>query len=240
MSLTTTVIVAMVILFVSTLIRSAIGFGDALIAMPLLAMALGIRTATPLVAFAAATIAITVLARNWRSVDRRSAWRLILLSLAGIPFGLALFKVAPETIVKIILGLMLIVYGLYSLFAPRLPTIRNEKAAYVFGFIAGVLGGAYNTNGPPIVLYGLLRRWPPEHFRATLQFYFLFTGLLILASHGVAGLWTSDVLRLYVYSIPAIMLAIWVGGRIHSRIPTELFSRIIYGTLVVLGVLFMI
>ncbi|HKP86372.1 MAG TPA: sulfite exporter TauE/SafE family protein [Blastocatellia bacterium] len=240
MSLTTTVIVAMAILFVSTLIRSAIGFGDALIAMPLLAMAVGIQTATPLVAFAASTIAITVLAGNWRSVDRRSAWRLILVSLAGIPFGLVLLKVAPEVVVKVILGLMLIAYGLYSLFAPRLPVIRNEKSAYVFGFVAGVLGGAYNTNGPPIVMYGLLRRWPPEHFRATLQFYFLFTGLLILASHGIAGLWTWAVLRLYVYSIPAIMLAIWVGGKINSRIPTDLFSRIVYALLVVIGVLFMI
>ncbi len=240
MSVTTTLVVAMAILFVSTLIRAAIGFGDALIAMPLLAMAVGIQTATPLVAFTASTIAITVLARNWRSVDTRSAWRLIILSLIGIPFGLVLLKVAPEYIVKVVLGAMLIVYGLYSLFAPRLPVIRNEKSAYVFGFVAGALGGAYNTNGPPIVMYGLLRRWPPEQFRSTLQFYFLFTGLMILASHGIAGLWTPLVLRLYVYSIPAIMIAIWVGGKIHNLIPTEIFSRIVYVLLIVIGALFMI
>lgn len=240
MSLTTTIIVAMVILFVSTLIRSAIGFGDSLIAMPLLAMAVGIQTATPLVAFVASTIGITVIAGNWRNVDKQSAWRLILVSLAGIPFGLVLLKVAPEQVVKIILGLMLIAYGLYSLFSPRLPTVRNEKSAYAFGFVAGVLGGAYNTNGPPIVMYGMLRRWPPEHFRATLQFYFFFTGLLIVASHGIAGLWTPVVLRLYVYSIPVIMLAIWIGGRINNRIPTALFSRIVYALLVVIGALFMI
>ena len=61
-----------------------------------------------------------------------------------------------------------------------------------------------------------------------------------MASHGIAGLWTPVVVRLYVYSIPAIMLAIWIGGRINSRIPTDLFSRIVYGLLVVIGVLFMI
>jgi len=240
MNFTTPVLLAMLIIFVSTFIRSAVGFGDALIAMPLLAMALGIQTATPLVAFAASTIAITILVKNWRSVDIKSAWRLILLSLVGIPFGLALLRVAPEYIVKVILGALLILYGLYSLITPNLPIIRNEKLAYVFGFIAGVLGGAYNTNGPPIVMYGLLRRWPPENFRATLQCYFLFTGVSILIGHGLAGLWTPFVLRLYLYSIPIIMVAIFAGGKINNHISKEFFSRIVYGLLIVIGALFLI
>jgi uncharacterized protein len=240
MNFTTPVLLAMAILFISTFIRSAIGFGDALIAMPLLAMALGIQTATPLVAFAAATIALVILIRNWRSVDIKSAWRLILLSLVGIPFGLVLLRAAPEYVVKAILGVLLILYGLYSLITPSLPLIRNERSAYIFGFIAGVLGGAYNTNGPPIVMYGLLRRWPPESFRATLQCYFLFTGLSILIGHGVAGLWTPLVLQLYLYSIPIIMLAIFAGGRINNHISKELFSRIVYAFLIVIGALFLI
>ena len=240
MSLTTPILLAMAILFVSTFIRSALGFGDALIAMPLLAMAVGIQTATPLVAFAAATIALTILVRSWRSVDIRSAWRLILLSLVGIPFGLVLLRVAPEYLVKMVLGALLILYGVYSLITPRLPLIQSEKSAYIFGFIAGVLGGAYNTNGPPIVMYGLLRRWPPENFRATLQCYFLFTGLSILLGHGLAGLWTPFVLQLYLYSIPIIMLAIFAGGRINSRISKDFFSRIVYAFLVAIGALFLI
>jgi uncharacterized protein len=240
MNFTTPILLAMAILFISTFIRSAIGFGDALVAMPLLAMALGIQTATPLVAFAAATIALIILIRNWRSVDIRSAWRLILLSLVGIPFGLVLLREAPEQVVKAILGVLLILYGLYSLITPSLPVIRSERSAYIFGFIAGVLGGAYNTNGPPVVMYGLLRRWPPESFRATLQCYFLFTGVSILISHGVAGLWTPLVLQIYLYSIPIIMLAIFAGGRINNHISKELFSRIVYAFLIVIGAIFLI
>jgi hypothetical protein len=37
---------------------------------------------------------------------------------------------------------------------------------------AGVLGGAYGMNGPPLVIYGSLRGSSPQHFRATLQGYF--------------------------------------------------------------------
>jgi uncharacterized membrane protein YfcA len=240
MSFTTTVLLALAILFVSTFVRSALGFGDALLAMPLLALLVGVRVATPVVAFAASTIAVTILLRHWRSVDVRATWRLVVASLAGIPFGLLLLKHAPEAQVKLVLGFLLVLYGLYGLVAPRLPVVRGERLAYAFGFVAGVLGGAYNTNGPPVVIYGALKGWPPEYFRATLQGCFLLTGLLILIGHGLAGLWTPQVLWLYAFSLPAIMLAIFAGERLNRRLPREAFSRVVYALLVAMGVLFMI
>ena len=237
---TTPILLALLVLFISTFVRSAIGFGDALVAMPLLAMLFGIRTATPLVAFVASTIALTILLTDWRRVELRAAWRLILTSLLGIPFGLVLLKVAPEPLVKSILGALLVLYSLYGLFAPRLPFVGSENLAYLFGFISGLLGGAYNTNGPPVVIYGALRRWPPEHFRATLQGCFFVTGLLILAGHGLAGLWTTFVFKLYLSSLPLVLLAVYVGGKLHRRIPKESFSRIVYAFLLVVGELFLL
>lgn len=239
MSPETTIALAAIILFASTFVRSALGFGDALVAMPLLALAVGVRTATPVVAFAASTIAVVILFRHWRRVDVSATWRLVVSSLLGIPFGLLLLKAAPEAYVKIALGVLLIAYGLYSLLAPRLPELKNDWTAYVFGFVAGVLGGAYNTNGPPVVVYAALKRWPPRDFRATLQGCFLLTGLMILIGHGLAGLWTPEVLRLYLFSLPAILLAIFLGARVNRRATQETFSRAVYLFLVVMGAVFL-
>ena len=44
--------------------------------------------------------------------------------------------------------------------------------AYLFGFVAGVLGAAYNTSGVVITIYATLRDWSPDRFRSTLQSYF--------------------------------------------------------------------
>ena len=114
------VLPVLVILFVSTFTRSSLGFGDALIAMPLLTLVVGSQTASPLVAFGASTIAITILLGGWQRVDMRAAWRLIVSSLVGIPIGLFFLKTAPESIVKVILGVVLIGFSLYNLIAPRL------------------------------------------------------------------------------------------------------------------------
>lgn len=225
------------IVFVSAFTRSALGFGDGLIAMPLLAIVAGMHIATPLVALCASTIALTILLRAWREVDLKAAWRLIASSLAGIPIGLLFLKTAPEALVKGMLGAVLIAFALYNLVAPRLPTLHGERWSYLCGFVAGILGGAYNTNGPPVVIYGMLRRWSPRRFRATLQGYFFPTGLGILVGHGLAGLWTPEVLRLYLYALPVIVAAVAAGGWVNRRVTAGQFDRFVYIGLLVMGIL---
>ena len=225
------------VVFCSTFIRSAFGFGDALVAMPLLAMILGLKTATPLVALLASTIGLTILARNWRSVQIQSAWRLICSTLAGIPLGLVLLKGAYENLLQILLAVILIGFSLFSLSRPKLLPLRGENAAFFFGFAAGILGGAYNTNGPPVVIYGTLKGWSPTSFRATLQGYFLPSSLFILAGHGSAGLWTGEVLCLYLYALPLVFVSIFLGGWINRRFSPQRFSQWVYRLLIALGLL---
>ena len=223
------------IVSLSTFIRSTFGFGDALVAMPLLAMAVGMQIATPLVALIAITIAITILLKSWRSVDLGSAWRLIVSSLVGIPIGLLFLQEAYEGIVKALLALLIIFFSLYNLLKPRLITLTDNKSAYVFGLLAGILGGAYNTNGPPIVIYGMLRKWSAESFRATLQGYFFSAGILIVLSHGLAGLWTLTVLRLYAISLPVVFLAIVLGSKLNRSIPQGKFDKYVHVFLIIIG-----
>lgn len=167
-----TILLVSVILFITTFTRATLGFGDALIAMPLLTLTVGIQTATPLVAFVAITVALALLIRNRQHIDLAATWRLILASLVGIPIGLLLLKGISDAVVTAILGVLLVAFGLYKLTMPQFPPLQQRIFAYLFGFVAGILGGAYNTNGPPIVVYGTLHQWSPERFRATLQGYF--------------------------------------------------------------------
>jgi uncharacterized protein len=224
------------VLFVGAFVRSALGFGDAVVSMPLLAMAVGLRTATPLVAFVGPTISLLILARDWRKVEFRSAGRLIAATLVGIPFGIYGLSRLPEAPLKIGLGLLIAAYGLFGLARPAARLERERPSfPWMVGWSAGVLGGAYNTNGPPIVAYGMLRGWPPESFRATLQGYFLPTGLAILAGHGLAGLWTGTVLRSYLYSLPAVVTGVVLGGLLNRKLPHALFVKLVYIALAVMG-----
>ena len=208
--------------------------------MPLLIPLLGVQTATPLVAFMAQTTIFIILWQTWRSIDLRATRQLIISSAVGIPFGLYILIDAPETLVTGLLGIVLIGYGLYSLRRPELPTATWPGWTYVLGFCAGVLGAAYNTNGPPLVLLGTLLRWPPDRFRATIQGYSAVNGILVWLLHGASGLWTQQVLTLYVLALPTIPLAVFLGRKLSRGIPAERFERLLYGALVVFGILLVV
>src|SRR5207247_1032982 len=113
-----------------------------------------------------------------------------------------------EAVVKAVLALVIIGFSSYCLVSRRQYELKNDRLAWLFGFAAGILGGAYGMNGPPLVIYGSLRRWSPEHFRATLQGYFLPASLLGMCGYWLAGLWVPAVTRYYLWSLPVALTAI--------------------------------
>jgi uncharacterized protein len=233
----TTAVAVMTILGVSAFVRSAIGFGDALVAMGLLTSWIGLQTATPLVALVGTVISSSILVAQWRQLNLQTTLPLIISTLAGIPIGLILLKFAPEQTARAVLGVFLMAYGAYGLLGPKLPVVTTDRFASLFGFVAGIFGGAYNTNGPLIAVYGTLRGWQPEQFRLTLQGYFFFTNFLILTGHVISGLWTTKVWSLFFMSLPAVGISVWLGSIVNQHIKRELFTKLIFGVLVVMGLI---
>jgi uncharacterized membrane protein YfcA len=224
------------VLFVSTLVRSTFGFGDAIIAMPILVMVLGVKLATPLVALAAPVISISILIHHWEKVSFKSIWPLIVSTIVGIPIGLLYLEGVSEKLVKIILAVLIISYTLFKMFSNGKIYLKNDRLAPLFGLLSGILGGAYNTNGPAIVIYGSLRKWQPENFRAILQGVFLPTNILIVAGHGLTGLWTKTVWQYFSMALPLMILAIFLGSKLNKKIPTERFIKYINFFLFLLGI----
>lgn len=234
-----TFILVLTVIFIAAMSRATFGFGDALIAMPLLALFISIKTATPVVAVMGMTISIAILYGDWRQIKFKSIWQLVLFSIIGIPIGLIFLKGAAEEIVKLSLALVLIIFGSYKLLRPDLFILKKDRFAFIFGIISGILGGAYNTNGPPIIIYGTLRQWKPEKFRAILQGVFFPTNFFIIVGHGMAGLWTEKVWHLMLFSFPVIFLAILIGGKLNKIIPAERFSKFVYLFLIIIGFVLM-
>jgi uncharacterized membrane protein YfcA len=230
---TTALIIA--ILCLATLVRSSLGFGEALIAVPLLALLMPVEQAAPVAVLVSITIALVILLQDWRKVHYSSAGRLILSTLLGIPAGLLLLKTLPEAVVKGVLALIIIAFSAHGLLQRRRRTLEDDRFAWLFGFQAGVLGGAYGMNGPPLAMYGSLRGWKPEYFRATLQAYFLPASLAGMAGYWFTGLWTPAVTHLYIVSLPGVVLAVLLGRAINSRIQPQRFTSYVYAGLAVIG-----
>jgi uncharacterized protein len=220
-------VVVVTVFFCATLVRSALGFGEALIAVPLVAFVLPVDVAAPVAVLVSITVAVVVLAQDWRHVNLRSAAWLVGFTVLGIPAGVFVLRTVPEPIVKGGLGLIVAAFAALSLWRRGADELRDDRFAWLFGVTAGVLGGAYGMNGPPLVIYGSLRRWAPERFRATLQGYFLPASILGMLGYWAAGLWTSHVNRYYLLSLPGVLLAIPLGRLINARLDTQRFLVVV-------------
>jgi hypothetical protein len=231
-----------VVIFIATLIRSTLGFGEALVAVPLLALRLPVHVAAPLAVLVSITVAAIVMLQEWRSVPLHAAGWLALWTMLGIPIGVTLLVAANQHIVKCALGSIIIAFALWSLLN-RIPfELKRDRFGwlFLFGLSAGVLGGAYGMNGPPLVVYGSLRRWSAGQFRATLHGYFLPASAAGMIGFWAAGLWSHEVTRYYLVSLPATVIAALLGKSIHTCIPAAVFFKYVYAGLLAIGVLLLV
>lgn len=224
------------IVFLAALMQTLSGFGFALVVMPLLTLMMGLPTAVPLVSLIALTLYAVNLLRYRQSLNLGELKRLALAGALGVPVGLWLVAMAPETAVKFLLGLLLIAYALYSLFNPSLAFVVPTGWGYGVGFISGCLGGAYNVPGPPVIVYGSLRQWPRNEFRAVLQALFLLQGVLVVIGHGMMGHMTTAVFTSYLVAMPALFLGIFIAAHLDDKINKTQFRKLVTGLIFVLGI----
>lgn len=228
----------LLVAFIATLIRSAFGFGEALIAVPLLALFIPITVAAPVAVLLSITIAAVVVVQDWKKIHLRSTGWLVGFTLLGIPLGLLLLTRVHQDVVKAVLAMLLIAFSGYSLLGRRPPELRRDSRRWLAGcgFCAGILGGAYGMNGPPLVMYGAMRRWTAQHFRATLQGYFLPASILGMAGYYFAGLWVPAVTHYYLVCLPVALPTIFLGRWLNHRMMGETFLRYVHIGLICIGI----
>jgi uncharacterized membrane protein YfcA len=66
-----TILMVVAGIFLATLIRSAFGFGEALVAVPLLALLIPVEEAVPLATLVSITVAAVVVAQDWHKIHVR-------------------------------------------------------------------------------------------------------------------------------------------------------------------------
>jgi len=206
-----------------------------MVAMALLPTVIGIRKATPLVAMVMLVMEAYLVYHYRHALNINVIWRVIAAAILGIPFGILFLSKLDEEIVLTVLGVVITGYALIALLKVRLPGLRHQAWGYFFGFLGGLLGGAYNTSGPPVILYGDCRGWSPEKFKSNLQGYFLAIGVVIVSGHLWNGGFTPQVWRYFLISLPVILLGILAGTSLDRFVNQEAFRKVVLGLLVVMG-----
>jgi uncharacterized membrane protein YfcA len=230
-----TIVLIIAVVFAAAFVQSLSGFGFAVIIMPLLSLMVGLRVAAPTVALTALTTYSINIIRYHQAIDYKELLRLGIAAALGVPLGMWVLTNMDEGTIMRIMGLILASYAVYALLRPTRKWVLSRHWAYPAGFLAGCLAGAYNVPGPPVIVYGSLRQWPRDEFRAILQAIFFVGGTLVVISHLVAQRVTVEVLRFYVFALPSLGLGILAGSRVDRYVNRERFRMIVTVMILVLG-----
>ena len=231
-----TVIVVALIIFVGAAVQSMIGFGMALVAMPLMVTVLGIQLASPSFALVGITGTFMNVLRWHSDITWRDITMLIIPALIGVPLGVMFLSRSDPQLVTRILGVVLVAYALLSLLGRSVPTGTSPIWGYLAGFFSGALTGAFNAGGPPIVAYASGRNWQPDRFKGNLAIFFFIMGLAVVASHAFSGHLTAEVWRITLLALPALYLGQLTGVFLGKRISPVRFNQVVLVLLVVLGI----
>lgn len=235
-----TLALSMAIFFSAATLQTLSGFGFAVLAMPLVCLVLDVQTAAPLVAMVALTLYTINVVRYRASVNWREVAQLGIATAIGVPFGIWALVNVDESLVKTLLGVILVGYALYAFVRPGMTRAISPRWAVPAGLVSGCLGGAYNTPGPPLIVYGSLRQWARDEFRASLQTLFFISGALTTVSHFIAANVTPTVLTLYAAAVPALALGLAAGMWFDRRVDKEQFRVLVTALILVAGVVLVI
>jgi len=233
----TVYIATLLIIFLASFTQGFSGFGFALISIPLLSFVVGIKYAIPLGALCGLVINVVLAVKLQNHINFKELKKLLIGAVLGIPPGVFFLAKAGTGLIQIMLGtvvLLFVVFSSTNLFKPK---EINSIYGYIFGLSSGLLGGAFNASGPPVLIYFYLKSWDKIKFKASVTGFFLVTSVVIVISHLISGLTTTDVLIDFSLHLPVVLLGIFIGDRYFNKVSAKQYNRIILGALSISGIL---
>jgi len=231
--------VAGFIFLLAGFVQGLTGFGSALVAIPLLAFIIDIKTAVPLCMLNGLIITGYLALKLRHHLSRDKISPLLIGSLPGIATGAILLKQVDASYIRYGIGTLLIIYSLFNLiFSPR-PLNPGRAWGYLAGFLTGTIGAAFSAGGPPAIIYTTLTSWKKEEIKATLTGFFATNGLITVIVHAATGITTLTTLKIFSVTAPFVLIGTALGSLVSGRVNRKTYLKLIYSFLIVMGIMMM-
>jgi uncharacterized membrane protein YfcA len=224
---------------VAGFVKGFCGLGFAAISIGILATFLDLTIAIPLMAVPSIASSIFVMAEAGHFKEALREYSVLYLALLpGIAIGIAFLVIPEVNIAKMVLGLLLLVYGAWGLLRPsmRLPEKVARKLRAPVGFLTGMVSGLTGVAVMPLVPYFLSARLPPTYFIQCINIAFVMSSTILLVSLGSLGYITVLSLAVSIGAIVPVGIAVKGGVKLRQKTSDEKFRIIVLAMLTFLGI----
>lgn len=231
------IILAGLIIFASALVQGATSFGFSLLALPLLGLMLDLKTIVPMLVLFSLIMNIIILVRLKQMPHLSTLIPMFIIAVVFTPIGVQILKVMDESLLKILIGILLIVVAMLLKRGYRVH-LKNERLSFMIaGMLSGVFNGSVSISGPPIVVMLSNNDTERDLFRISLTTYFLLLNIVTVFLYVQGGLLSVPVVKTYALLIPFLIGGTVAGTVLGSRINEDRFKGIVLNLLVVMGIM---
>jgi uncharacterized membrane protein YfcA len=238
--LTLTLVASAVIIAVASFVMGLAGFGIGLVALAFLPFVMSPVVAIVLMTLYALVFSVVILVPLRREIEPVRLTQLLIGTVLGTPLGVWALAILPATAINRLIGGSLIAVTALGWWRLTPRRLTASGWGYGVGVLAGVLGGAVGTPGPPVILYAAAQEWGPRAMKANLLAFFVVNQAIILVGYWWANLLGADVLRLALWLAVPALVGVGAGVALFNRIDAVRFRRIVFGVLFVSGVVLLL
>ena len=228
------------VIFVASFVMGLAGFGIALVAMAFLPWVMSPVTAIVVLTIYALVFSVVVVVPLRHEMSGSALVDLLIGTVVGTPLGVWVLATLPVTSLNRLIGAVLVVVVALE-FLSALPTrLAGRSWGLGAGFLAGLVGGAVGTPGPPVIVYATTQGWSPRALKANVTAFFIVNQGVILLGYWWAGLLTHEVtIASVVFAVPALA-GVAAGIALFGRLDPARFRRVVFSLLLFAGLVLLI
>lgn len=231
-------ILIVLITFGASFIQRVTGFGFGIFAMTFLPYIMSAYTeANVLSSMLAMLLSLAVTLRMLREVH----WKNLIFPFIGSAvmtfITVNLMKGQGDSILKLLLGIVLILLSIYFLlFSGKIHIRPTWYGGLIAGGLSGVLGGLFSMGGPPVVVYYMESEQDPKHYMATIQAFFTLSNIYSIGVKVSAGFVTRSVLICFAVGLIGMLAGLIVGSRVFDKLDGPKIKKAVYLIMALSGV----
>ena len=222
--------------------KAGFGAGVGVIATPLMALTIPVSDAAALLLPLLILCDIVAVASYGMNFDRRSIKLLMPGAVIGIAAGSLFFGffIGMDHVMRVGIGVLAVAFVIFqaarAYILGALKKHRPHAAEGVFmGAIAGFTSTLAHAGGPPLAVYLLPQKLPPNLYVGTSVIFFAIVNAVKLIPYWSLGMLKVGNLTTIALLAPLTYVGVKLGLYMNNRVSQKWFDRIVYGVLFLSG-----
>ena len=227
-------VAALAAVLITGVSKSGFGGGMGVMAVPIMSVFVAPQVAAAVMMPILLAMDLLIVHRYRKTWSRRIVFALLPAAGVGLAIGALLFEAMSAEVIRAVIGLLALIFVLQYVFQARggmrawaAPTWVTWGLAAVSGFASYVA----HAGGPPVKGYLLRQGLEKSVFVGTNTVYFFVLNGIKTLAYGSTGTLSLQTLLVSLWLVPALVMGVWLGGRLHHLVAQTLFVKIVYGFL---------